>query len=79
MFKESRIQLKTASILNVSLQNYGDDFTFIVNGKEFKTNFLISDLLSLKISEIHRIDPLINEFIIKTKHQGHFSYILDLA
>lgn len=35
------IKLKTSSIKNVPLQNYGDDFAFIVNGKEFKTSNLV--------------------------------------
>lgn len=79
MSQEAQIQLKTTSILNVPLQNYGDDFYFIVNGEEFKTSFIVADLLSPKICEMHRIDPTINKFIIVTQSRGHFSYILELA
>lgn len=76
---ESQIQLGTTSILNVPLQIYDNDFTFIVNGEEFKTSRIISDILSPKISAQHQNDPTIKKFTIKTKSQGHFSYILQLA
>lgn len=79
MSQEAQIQLKTTSILNVPLQNYDADFYFIVNGEEFKTSFIIADLLSPKICKMHRVDPTISEFIIVTQSQGHFSYILELA
>ena len=76
---EIQIQLNTECILNVPLQNYGDDFTFIVNKKEFKTKSLISDLLSTKICKIHSADPTFNQFEITTKNQGDFSHILNLT
>lgn len=77
MEEGGQFQLNTSCLLNVPLQNYGDDFTFIVNRKEFKTSFLISDLISTKISKIHA-DPTINQFEITTKDQVFFSYILNL-
>lgn len=49
-----KIQLKTTSILNVSLQSYEKDFSFLVNGEEFKTSRIISDLLSPKICQLHK-------------------------
>ena len=49
----NKIQLKPSSILNVHLQKYPKDFTFIVNGKEFQTSRIISDLLSPKICKNH--------------------------
>ena len=69
----NRLQLKTSSILNVPLQSYFDDFSFIVNGKEYKTSRLISDLLSPKICEIHANDPTFDIFTIKTQQKGDFS------
>ena len=78
MNEECVIQLQTDCILNVPLLIYGE-FTFIVNGKEFKTSRLISDLLSPTISQIHKVDPSVNKFEIKTNYEGDFSYILNLV
>ena len=69
--------LDTSSIMNVPLRIY-DDFVFIVNGKEFKTTKLISDLLSPNICKIHSIDPILSEFNIHTQQKGDFSYVLNL-
>lgn len=79
MLGNSKIQLKTSSVLTVPLQIYDQDFSFIVNGQEFKTNHLIAELLSPKICENHKIDPTINEFYINAKNPGNFSKILDLV
>lgn len=72
------IVLKFSSILNVPLQNYCNDFTFVVNNQEFKTSHLIADLLSPKISQIHLNDPTCDRFIIHTQCKGDFSHILQL-
>ena len=74
----NKIQLKTSSILSVPLQNFTEEFTFVVNGKEFKMNRLISDLLSPKICKIHMNDPTFNKFSINTQHSGDFSRFLQL-
>lgn len=79
MKEESQVQLNTASVLHVPLQIYDNDFSFIVNGEEFKTSRIISDLLSPKISAYHQSDPTLSEFTITTKTKGHFSYILQLS
>lgn len=75
----SQIELKTSSILTVPLQTYNEDFTFIVNGTEFKTKRLIADLLSPKICQIHSNDPTIYTFAINTSQNGDFSRILNLS
>ena len=49
-------QLKTSSIEEVPLQSYNKEFTFIVNGEEFYTSKVESDLLSAKINKIHLND-----------------------
>ena len=74
----NNIQLSPLCITSVPLQTYQHDFTFVINGEEFQTSRLISDLLSPKISNMHIIDPTIDQFSIKTIYQGHFSYILNL-
>ena len=72
------MQLKLISITNVPLQSYQNDFTFIVNGEEIKTNRIISDLLSPKISQIHFVDSTCDSFTITTTNKGDFSHILNL-
>lgn len=74
----SKIQLRPESISDVPLQIFEQDFTFIVNGEEFKTSRLISDLLSPKISQMHSSDPTIDTFLIDTHHKGNFSILYRL-
>lgn len=77
MSTKSKIHLDTSSILNVPLYSY-DEFIFLVNGEEFKTSRIISDLLSPKICQMHLSDPTYNTFSFNTCHIGNFSFILDL-
>ncbi|KAK8841178.1 hypothetical protein M9Y10_027380 [Tritrichomonas musculus] len=79
MRKGMQVQLKTSSILTVPIQNYVEDFTFIVNDKEFKTTKLVSDLLSPIICKIHTNDPTIDRFTFNTRQQGDFSHFIKLA
>lgn len=78
MSEVNKVQLKVSSIKNVPLQTYSNDFSFIVNGKEFKTSHIVSDLLSPKICQIHTIDPTFDQFTINTQYSGDFSHILQL-
>ena len=75
----NRIQLNSSCILNVPLQIYDNDFSFIVNGNEFKTSRIIADILSPIISRIHSTDPSASNFIINTQRKGDFSHILNLV
>lgn len=79
MEQQNQVYLKLSSILNVPIQIYEKDFSFIVNGKEFKTSRLISDLLSPVISRIHINDPTFDTFVINTNQNGDFSHILNLT
>ncbi|KAK8835829.1 hypothetical protein M9Y10_040377 [Tritrichomonas musculus] len=79
MSLNKQIQLNFSSILQVPIQSYSNEFTFVVNGKEFQTSRLISDLISPKISQIHSIDPTLDILIINTKEKGDFSRILQLV
>ena len=73
------IKLQTDSILQVPLQNYQKDFTFIVNSERFETSTFAAELLSAQISKIHLSDPTINEFLINTEQDGNFQHILNLV
>ena len=76
--KISKILLEATNIKHVPFHTYDKDFTFIVNGEEFKTCRFFSDLLSSKISQIHNIDPIISQYTINTDHQGNFAHIMEL-
>lgn len=76
--ESNTIQLKYSTILNVPLKTYDNDFTFVINGDEFKTSRIISDLLSPKICKLHLTDPTIDSFIINTHQRGNFYNILNL-
>lgn len=78
MSEKTQIKLKKSSILKVPIEKYDNDFTFIVNGQEFKTSRLQAELLSTKICQNHLIDPTLNKIIINTKVSGDFSKILKL-
>ena len=77
--KNQSIRLQTDSILQAPLSVYQNDFTFIVNQKEYQTTKLVADLLSPIISNIHASDPTMNEFFITTDNNGDFSTILQLV
>lgn len=78
MKQTTKIQLGTETIMNLPLQNYKEEFTFVVNGKYFKTNRLIADLLSPNICKFHSTDAANDTFTIKTKAKGNFSHVIDL-
>lgn len=78
MSEENKIQLLPSRIINVPLQEYENNFTFIVNGRKFKTSRIIADILSPKICHNHLIDELLDEFVINTRYEGDFSHILQL-
>ena len=76
--ERTTIQLKIASILDVPINSYEEDFTFVINGQEFRTSRLFSEILSSKICRIHLVDPTIDKYTINTNHQGQFQRIFDL-
>lgn len=79
MAQRNTIQLKIASILEVPIDSYAEEFTFVVNGQEFRTSRLLSDLLSSKICRIHIVDPTFDRMVINTKSKGDFSIFLNLS
>lgn len=76
---EIQLQLQPEAVTEVPLHIYEQNFTFIVNKKEFITSYIISDLLSPIISRHRLNDPSFNTFEITTNHKGNFSLILNLV
>lgn len=52
------------NVKSIPFQNYENNFTFFVNGKQYKTNRFIADLLSPKIRNYHFSDQSIDKFDI---------------
>lgn len=48
-------------------EKYKNDFTFILNGRQYKTSRIVADLLSPTIREMHLVDPTVDEFNINTE------------
>lgn len=78
MSETNKVYLNSSCLLNIPFQTYANDFSFIVNGKEFQTSRLISDLISPLICKMHLNDPTISTFTINTTQQGDFSQILNI-
>ncbi|KAK8871534.1 hypothetical protein M9Y10_007265 [Tritrichomonas musculus] len=78
MSQTSKMKLMPSSIINVPFQSYSNDFVFIINGEEFRTCKLISDLLSPNICKIHSNDPTFDVFEMNTRNHGNFAHILNL-
>lgn len=75
----SVIKLLKDSILQIPLNNYVPDFTFIINNVKFQTSKIVADLLSTQISQIHQIDPTFSQYHLTTQSKGNFQTILDLV
>lgn len=73
------VKLLPSSILHLHLQNYENDFTFIINNVKYKTNRFIADLISTKIAQYHLIDSTLSEFSVNTEEKGDFQIILNLV
>lgn len=73
------LELQTESILQVPIQKYNKNFTFIVNSKKYETSSICADLLSPIISSRHLIDPTINEYTINTETSGDFNLIINIG
>lgn len=78
MVKTNMIQLKIQNILEIIQQSNNDNFTFIINGEEYKTTRVIANLLSPKIFKSQLVDSTINTFTINTNHIGNFSLFFEL-
>ena len=78
MKQGNNICLKPSCVLNIPIDTYEKDFTFIVNGIEFKTSRFIADLLSPVICKNHINDRTMDTFTINTHTPGDFSLILNL-
>ncbi|KAK8895388.1 hypothetical protein M9Y10_023851 [Tritrichomonas musculus] len=78
---QNEITLSTDSIKEIPFDRYEKNFTFIVNGKEYKTNRFVADILSPKICHLHFTDETIDTFTITTKNEStniDFSSFLSL-
>ena len=75
----SKIKMIPSSILRVPIQDYAKDFTFVVNGEEFRTSRIFADMISRRISAMHKEDATIDRYVINTEHSGDFGLVADLC
>lgn len=79
----SNFSLNPAFLKDFPFDKYGPNFTFIVNGKKYRTSRLIADLLSPIIRNNHYNDESNNELIIdiqqKSIQNDYFLDFLQLA
>lgn len=79
----ANFSLNPENIFNIPFDKYEKDFTFIVNGKQYKTNRIFADILSPNLRKLHFTDSSVNEFTINTKELNkegdHFDEFLKLS
>ncbi|OHS97925.1 hypothetical protein TRFO_35762 [Tritrichomonas foetus] len=69
--------LDVNQIKNIPFDKYEKNFSFFVNGEEFKVNRIIADLLSPKIRQYHMVDESINSFSIEIDGIGDKKEIMN--
>lgn len=65
-----RIHPEPKNLKKLPFHKYEQDFTLIVNDKEYKTSRIVADLLSPTIKNAHLSNSTINEFYINNKTNG---------
>ena len=71
------VQLEINNFIDSSLF-HENDFTFIVNGKEYITSSLAAQLISKKIKKNKNFDIGISSFAFNTHYDGDFSHFLNI-
>ena len=61
----------------IPFERYDQNFTFIVNGKEFRTSRFLADLISPTIRQYHLIDETLDEFTLNLKEDNTNLTFLD--
>lgn len=64
---ENEFSLSPQNLFDFPFDKYEQDFTFIVDGQQFKTSRIVAEILSPTIRDMHLSDPTIDEFAISTK------------
>jgi hypothetical protein len=62
---QCEVTLSAKGLTNLIRENYSNDFTFIVNGKEFVCPCFVAEFLSRHVSKLRRTDRTMNEMKIK--------------
>ena len=59
---------------DIPFYKYAQDFTFIVNNKQYKTNRIVADILSPKIRKYHFNDEGFNKYTFETHDNEEFDH-----
>ena len=74
------IKLTSESILKANFDLLEPNFSFIVNGQEYRTHRFLASLLSPIVSNLLSTDRSVDSFEIQTKNsQGDFQLLLNLV
>lgn len=80
---KNEFSLNQQNFNDIPFEKYNQDFTFIVNGKEYQTSRVVADILSPYIRQLHFSDESTNEFTINTQEPNneinYFQEFLQLA
>lgn len=63
--------LSTRNLKGIPFDMYEKDFTFYVDGKTYKTNRFVADLLSPTVRQMHYSDQTFNKFYINTQPKSN--------
>lgn len=69
--KNDTFSISLENIKNISFDKYDKNFTFIVDGKIYKTSRFYADLISPVVNKYHYTDETINEITIHTMKRNH--------
>jgi hypothetical protein len=66
------VSLSAKGLTNLAINNYKNDFTFYVGGKEYICPSFVAEFLSPRICSLRRTDSTINIFHIQTSDPNHY-------
>ena len=75
--KNLKFSLTSNNFKGIPFHLYEKNFTFIVNGKRYKTSRIVADILSPHLRKLHYSDNSINEFSIEISNQFEEDYFND--
>ena len=73
----SIFKLNLDNLKKLPLNQFDNDFYFVVNDRVYETNRVIADFISSKIRKLHQADHTIQMYEMKTREKGNFGQILD--
>ena len=73
------IKIQTENLNRIQFDKFEKDFLFIVNGKTYKTNSFVANILSPHISKMTEDNMQVFYYEINTKYEGDFNQIIEFG